>query len=100
MIWSGNHLGHNCRIDDHTYISSHVVLCGHTKVGKRCFLGVNAAIKDFVEIGDDVFVAMGADIVKNMESGGVALGAKSTLLTANDALANKLRNGYFGFDKE
>jgi hypothetical protein len=35
MIWSGNHLGHSCTIGDHTYVSSHVCISGHVKVGKR-----------------------------------------------------------------
>ena len=41
MIWSGNHLGHGCNIDDHTYLSSHICISGHTNIGKRCFIGVN-----------------------------------------------------------
>lgn len=66
MIWSGNHLGHGCSIDDHTYISSHVCISGHTQIGKRNFWGVNASSADFVKIGDRVFVAMGATVVKDV----------------------------------
>ena len=56
MIWSGNHLGHGCNIDDHTYLSSHICISGHTKIGKRCFIGVNSHFIDFINIGDDVVI--------------------------------------------
>ena len=47
MLWSGNHIGHASTIDDHAYISSHVVISGHCKIGKRSFFGVNSTLKDF-----------------------------------------------------
>lgn len=95
MIWSGNHLGHGSDIDDHVYISSHVCIAGHTKVGKRSFLGVNATVKDFTVIGDDCFIAMDASVVRNIESGSVVLGPSGTVLTADDRRAEKIKRMYF-----
>jgi sugar O-acyltransferase (sialic acid O-acetyltransferase NeuD family) len=98
MIWSGNHLGHGCKISDHVYISSHVCISGHTTIGKRCFIGVNSAFKDFIAIGDDVFIAMGSCVTKNIESGSVVLGAKSTVLESESAANIKLKKTYFGLE--
>ena len=70
MIWSGNHLGHGCSIGNHTYISSHVCISGHTKIGESNFWGVNSSTADFVTIGDRVFVAMGAVVVNDLKQVG------------------------------
>lgn len=95
MIWSGNHLGHGTVVSDHTYISSHVVISGHCFIGERCFIGVNAAFKDFVRVGNDVFVAMGALVTRDVPDGSVVLPARSEVLDKHDELANRLRKKYF-----
>jgi len=95
MIWSGNHLGHGCVIKDHTYLSSHICISGHTVIGERCFVGVNSTFKDFISVGDRVFIAMGALVAKDVASDSVILGPKSTVLGADDELAKKLKIVYF-----
>ncbi len=98
MIWSGNHLGHGSFIGDHTYISSHVCISGHTQIGKRCFFGVNSTIRDFMKIGDEVFVAMGASVVRDAPDGSLILGAQGTTLAAETPEAKKLKKKYFDID--
>ncbi len=95
VLWSGNHIGHETEIRDHTYLSSHVVVSGHCTIGERCFFGVNATLKDFLTIGDDVFVAMDASVTKNLPSGSVVLGAGSTILEAEDRKAKAIKKSYF-----
>lgn len=95
MIWSGNHLGHGCTIKDHTYLSSHICISGHTAIGERCFVGVNSTFKDFISVGDRVFVAMGALVTKDVANDSVILGPKSTILGAEDEIARKIKTVYF-----
>jgi sugar O-acyltransferase (sialic acid O-acetyltransferase NeuD family) len=95
MVWSGNHLGHGSTIGDHTYISSHVCISGHTKIGMHCFFGVNSTTRDFVTIGNDVFVAMDAMVTKDIEDGSVVLGAQGTVLSQDSETAIKLKRTYF-----
>ena len=95
MIWSGNHIGHGCVVRDHTYISSHVCIAGHVNIGSHCFLGINASIRDFVKIGNRVFVAMGAEVTKNIKDDAVVLGAKSSVILAENPLAKKIKRKYF-----
>ena len=95
MIWSGNHLGHGCKIKDHSYLSSHICISGHTVIGERCFIGVNSTFKDFITIGNRVFVAMGADVTANVPDDAVVLGAKTTILESSEELALKIRKRYF-----
>lgn len=94
MIWSGNHLGHGLTIEDHTYISSHVCIAGNTRIGSHCFLGVNSTIKDFVKIGDRVFVAMGAVITCNVPDDSVVIGAKSEILDPESRKATYIKKIY------
>lgn len=96
MVWSGNHLGHGCKINDHSYISSHVCISGHTEIGKSCFLGVNSSFADFIEVGERVFVAMDASVTKNVQDDAVVLGAQGKVLGPDENLAQRLKKKYFG----
>lgn len=95
MIWSGNHLGHGSIIKDHTYISSHVCISGHTEIGTHCFLGVNSTTRDFVKVGNSVFVAMGAMVTRNVEDGSIVVGAKGSVFAKDSETAIKLKKRYF-----
>lgn len=96
MIWSGNHLGHGAKISDHTYISSHVVISGHCEIGKRCFFGVNATLRDFLKVGDDVFIAMHVAVNQDIPEGAVVIGESSEVIPADDRRARVLKKKYFG----
>lgn len=67
VLWSGNHIGHHGRIDDHVFFTSHIVMSGHCHIEERSWIGVNATIRDFTTIGEGCLVAMGSLITKNTE---------------------------------
>lgn len=75
VLWSGNHVGHQTVIRDHTFVSSHVVISGYCDVGESCFLGVNSCIANNVAIGNDCLIGMGAVVNKNTEERKVYVGA-------------------------
>ena len=95
MIWSGNHLGHGCEIDDHTYLSSHICISGHTKIGERCFIGVNSTFKDFIEIGNDVFIGMGASVTKDIDANSSVLSPQSSVFEEKHKVNQSIRKNYF-----
>lgn len=72
-LWSGNHIGHDSTIDDHCFISSHVVVSGHVHIGERCFIGVNATLRNAITISPDTLIGAGAIIMKDTERKGVYL---------------------------
>jgi sugar O-acyltransferase (sialic acid O-acetyltransferase NeuD family) len=74
VLWSGNHIGHHCTIKDHVSFTSHVVLSGHCVVEPYAFFGVNATIRDGVQIAEGTFVAMAAAITRDTEPWGVYKG--------------------------
>ncbi len=96
MLWSGNHIGHGSSIGDHSYLASHVVVSGHCQIGERCFFGVNATLKDFLEIGSDVFVGMSAVVAKNVPDGAVVISGASEILGPQERKARVLKKSYFG----
>ena len=98
VIWSGNHLGHGCSIKDHTYISSHVCISGHVEIGSYCFIGVNVAIKDFAKIGNDVFIAMGALVTRDVQDGSVVVGSAGKIISADSPIAKIMKKKYFSCD--
>lgn len=68
VMWSGNHIGHHGKIEDHVFFTSHVVLSGHCHVKERAWLGVNSTIRDFTTIGEGCLIAMGSLITKSTEN--------------------------------
>ncbi len=76
-IWSGNHLGHHCRINDNVFITSHVVIAGGTEIGENCFLGVNSTFRDHIRVGARCLVGAGALILQDCEDDGLYPGVST-----------------------
>ena len=70
-LWSGNHIGHHSRIEDHCFIASHVVVSGRVVVGESCFIGVNATLRDHIKIGSRCVLGAGVLLLSDAEEGGV-----------------------------
>jgi sugar O-acyltransferase (sialic acid O-acetyltransferase NeuD family) len=85
VMWSGNHIGHHGKIEDHVFFTSHVVLSGHCHVKERAWFGVNSTIRDGLTIGEGSLIAMGAVITKSTEADGLYMGtpAKKQEVTAS-----------------
>lgn len=79
VLWSGNHIGHHSVINDHVFFTSHVVLSGNCNVADNCFLGVNATVRDFVNLATGTLVGMGASIIKDTSDWGVYVGSPAKL---------------------
>ena len=97
-LWSGNHIGHGTRINDHVYLASHVVVSGHCVIGERSFIGVNATLKDFCNVGNDCFVAMGADVTVDMADGSTAMGRSASIFNSDDRRSKAVKKKFFKFE--
>ena len=67
VMWSGNHIGHHSKIEDHVFFTSHVVLSGHCHVKEDAWFGVNSTVRDGITIGKSTLIAMGSLITKSTE---------------------------------
>jgi sugar O-acyltransferase (sialic acid O-acetyltransferase NeuD family) len=78
-LWSGNHVGHDAAIEDHCFITSHVVISGHVRIRSYCFVGVNATLRNSIELAAGTLVGAGAVIMKNTKANGVYLPPRAEL---------------------
>lgn len=74
VMWSGNHIGHHGKINDHVFFTSHVVMSGHCVIGSYSFFGVNSTIRDYMNIAQGTLVGMASAITKDTEEWGVYVG--------------------------
>jgi sugar O-acyltransferase (sialic acid O-acetyltransferase NeuD family) len=74
ILWSGNHIGHHSTIDDHVFVTSHVVISGMCLIKKYCYLGVNASLRDNITLEEGTVVGMSASITKNTEGNAIYIG--------------------------
>jgi sugar O-acyltransferase (sialic acid O-acetyltransferase NeuD family) len=65
VLWSGNHIGHHASIEDYCFLTSHVVVSGYTRVGAYSFVGVNATLRDGIEVGRSNVIGAGTLIMKS-----------------------------------
>ena len=82
ILWSGNHIGHHGKIEDHVFFTSHVVLSGHCLVKERAWIGVNATIRDGLTIEEGSLIAMGAVVTKDTEVDGLYMGSPAKKQTS------------------
>ena len=74
VLWSGNHIGHHGKIDDHVFFTSHVVMSGHCHIKNNCWLGVNSTLRDGITLEEKTLIAMGSLVTKNTEANGFYIG--------------------------
>jgi UDP-3-O-[3-hydroxymyristoyl] glucosamine N-acyltransferase len=60
------HIGHNTLTGENTIITAKVVLCGGSRVGNSCLLGVGSLIRDNVAVGNGAVVGMGSIVTRDI----------------------------------
>src|SRR4029453_10332291 len=78
-LWSGNHIGHDAVIEDHCFLTSHVVVSGFTRIGHHSFLGVNATLRNDIRIAPETLIGAGSIIMKDTVEQGVYLPERARL---------------------
>lgn len=63
------HISHNSIIGKDTLVAAKAVLCGGSKVGDSCFIGVGATIREKKVVGHNATIGMGAVVVKDVPEG-------------------------------
>lgn len=78
-LWSGNHIGHDSVIEDHCFITSHVVVSGHVRVGAYSFIGVNATLRNSISVAPETLIGAGSIIMKDTVPKGVYMPERAKL---------------------
>jgi UDP-3-O-[3-hydroxymyristoyl] glucosamine N-acyltransferase len=72
------HIAHNVVIEEDVIIAPKVSISGSVGIGKKCFVGAGAMIRDGITIGDKAFIGMGSVITKNVKPGTQVYGNPAT----------------------
>lgn len=73
-------VGHNSKIGANTFIAGSASIAGFVTIGKKCFIGLNATFVDSVKISNNVYIAAGAVVIKNIENSGWYVGNPAKFL--------------------
>lgn len=84
VLWSGNHVGHHSKINDHVLLTSHVVISGHCDIESHTFFGVNSTIRDGLTIKEGIVVAMGSLVTKSFEPWSLVMGSPAKVVKVID----------------
>lgn len=79
IINTGAIVEHDCVIDDFVNISPKVSMAGHTKIGRKSFLGIGSTVIDDIEIGREAIVGAGAAVIRNIPDYAVAAGVPAEI---------------------
>lgn len=67
ILWAGNHIGHHATIGDHCFLASHIVVSGAVAVGDYTFIGVNATLRDGINVAPRCLIGAGALLLEDTQ---------------------------------
>lgn len=59
-------IGHNCIIGENTLLTCNVILAGSSEIGNDVYLGIGATVRNTIKIGNKATIGQGAVVVKNV----------------------------------
>ena len=57
---------HDCIVGDFVNMSPKAAMAGHTKIGRKTFLGIGCTLIDDIEVGEGVIVGAGAVVIRDV----------------------------------
>jgi acetyltransferase-like isoleucine patch superfamily enzyme len=84
-------LGHNCFIDENTWMGPGVRVAGGSKIGKNCYIWSGALIADCISICDNVTIGIGSVVIKSIMKPGVYYGNPCTYKKPYEGLKKTLQ---------
>ena len=78
------HIAHNVKVGEGTFMAARSGVSGSSTIGKHCFIGAGAMIKDWVTIGDRAKVGLMSAVVKDVAKDTQVAGNPAREMTKND----------------
>lgn len=76
----GNHIGHDCSIDDYFSAMPGAIVSGNVTIGEEVYLGSNSTIKEKKQISSKVIIGSNSTVVKNIITSGTYVGVPAKFL--------------------
>jgi UDP-N-acetylglucosamine acyltransferase len=83
FFMAGSHVGHDCQVGSDVTFANNAVLGGHVSIGDRAFLGGQAAVHQFVRVGEGAMIGGLSGITRDVIPFGFAFGPKAELVGLN-----------------
>lgn len=83
FLMAGSHVAHDCRVGSDVTFANNAVLGGHVSVGDHSFLGGQAAVRQFVRIGEGAMIVGMSGVRADIIPWGMAQGPLANLIGIN-----------------
>jgi UDP-N-acetylglucosamine acyltransferase len=83
FLMAGSHVGHDCQVGSEVTFANNAVLGGHVTIGDRTVLGGQAAVHQFVRVGEGAMLGGVSGIACDVIPFGFAFGQRATLVGLN-----------------
>ena len=80
IINTGVIVEHDCIVEDFVNISPKASMAGHTKIGKKTFLGIGCTIIDDIKIGCEAVIGAGAVVIWDIPDRATAVGVPAKII--------------------
>lgn len=78
-------VGHDAVIGKHCQISTHVDIGGATILGEGVFVGLNAPIREKINVGDYAIISAGAAVLRDIEPNVTVMGNPARVISRNNS---------------
>jgi UDP-3-O-[3-hydroxymyristoyl] glucosamine N-acyltransferase len=68
------HIAHNVVIGKNCELTAGTIVGGSTRIGDMAWTGLNSTLKDNIRIGNNVIIASGASVIRNVQDGDIVAG--------------------------
>jgi len=83
FLMAGSHVGHDCQVGSDVTFANNAVLGGHVTIGDRTVLGGQAAVHQFVRVGEGAMLGGLSGVAADVIPFGFALGQRAELVGLN-----------------
>lgn len=74
MIMPQSVVHHDSKVEDFTLVGTGVIVAGHVRIGRACYLGSGCTVKNGVSVGDGALVGMSANVLRDVPGGTTVIG--------------------------
>lgn len=71
---------HDCVVEDFVNISPKSAVAGHTRIGKKSFLGIGSTIINEITVGNEVVIGAGAVVIRDIPDSVMAAGVPARII--------------------
>lgn len=86
IINTGAIVEHDCEVEDFVNICPGVSMAGHTRIGRKSFIGIGSSIIDNIKVGSQATVGAGAVVIRDVRDGAVVAGVPAKEISVSGVL--------------